>query len=146
MNKTHIGKIYLICNCINDKVFINSTLSSLTAEWHAIKKTKFKMHKYIYNYMSMFGEENFAIVLLKKIKVSSKKELDSELQKEMDKWPRDSLYICCKINFSEKISKNNNVMMRIINKLNLLLITMLKYSYYTKFTEKICIQSLISTK
>ena len=110
MNNTHIGKVYVIFNCINDKVFINSTLSSLTAEWHAIKKTKFKMHKYIYNYMSMFGEENFAIMLLKQIKVSSHKELDIDLQKEMDKWPREQLLLTQKLGKNTKnkqLSSNN---------------------------------------
>lgn len=78
------GKIYIIKNKVNDKVYIGSTIETLSQRFTKHKyKSKKETYK-LYNAFQEIGIDNFYMELIKLYPCKSKEELDIEEDKYMD--------------------------------------------------------------
>lgn len=74
------GRIYIIRNTVNDKVYIGSTTQSLTKRFYIHKSSKMVKRNLIrpfYKAMREIGEEHFYIELIENYPCKSKEELNA---------------------------------------------------------------------
>ena len=80
-----IGRVYIIKNTINDKVYIGETLYSLTRRlkqhfWGAFNKKHESYNCHFFRAIRKYGKECFYIELLEEVKLSDKKSVKKRIQ------------------------------------------------------------------
>ena len=88
------GKIYKVINTVDEKVYIGSTFQKNLSSRMGNHRTKARMEEkgsMLYSHMRAIGIDHFNIVLIKKVIVEDKDELEKEEFNEMQKIPKEQL-------------------------------------------------------